>query len=385
MTAAAPFPRSPSDASRRPRPGFLALALAGVLGLTSACGAGSAGAAGQAAPASPTSSPTPAATAPTVEELAAALPAPELAPAVDVLAVTAAAVPQTALATAALLEVKGRAPRTGYDRDLFGSGWVDVDRNGCDTRNDVLARDLEPQTSKPGTRDCVVLTGTLADPYSGRTIEFVRGNATSTAVQVDHVVALSDAWQKGAQQWDEATRTRFANDPMNLLAVDGPLNAQKGDGDTATWLPPNKPFRCAYVARQVGVKYTYGLWVTEAERAAMVSVLSACPDQPLPEGSTVPPPPAPAEPSPAPLAPVVEQPVAPPVAQAPVGATPVVPLPVVPAPPAPEPPPAAAPAPAVAYKNCDAARAAGAAPVRVGDPGYGKHLDRDGDGVGCES
>ncbi|KGM02878.1 hypothetical protein Q760_10985, partial [Cellulomonas cellasea DSM 20118] len=308
---------------------LVALALAGVLGLTSACGAGSAGAAGQATSASPTSSPAPAATAPSVEELAAALPPPEPAPAVDVQAVTAGAAPQTALATAALLEVKGRAPRTGYDRDLFGSGWVDVDRNGCDTRNDVLARDLEPQTFKPGTRDCVVLTGTLADPYSGRTIEFLRGNATSTAVQVDHVVALSDAWQKGAQQWDEATRTRFANDPMNLLAVDGPLNAQKGDGDTATWLPPHKPFRCTYVARQVGVKYTYGLWVTEAERAAMVSVLSACPDQPLPEGSTVPPPPAPVEPAPvehapAQAAPAAEQAAAPPVAPAPVVPAPVV-------------------------------------------------------------
>ncbi|MCL3859416.1 HNH endonuclease family protein [Actinotalea sp. K2] len=197
--------------------------------------------------------------------------------------------PQSALATVPLLEVKGRAPKTGYSRDLFGNGWVDVDRNGCDTRNDVLGRDLTDRTYKPGTGDCLVLSGTLVDPYSASTISFVRGQATSAAVQVDHVVALSDAWQKGAQAWDEPTRVAFANDPMNLLAVDGPLNAQKGDADTATWLPPHRPYRCAYVARQVAVKHTYGLWVTDAERAAMVRVLTTCPDQALPDGSDLPP------------------------------------------------------------------------------------------------
>ena len=135
---------------------------------------------------------------------------------------------------------------------------------------------------KDGTNGCVVASGTLQDPYSGETIPFVRGQGTSSAVQIDHVVALSDSWQKGAQQWDAATREAFANDPLNLLAVDGPLNQQKGDGDTATWLPPNKAFRCAYVARQVGVKHAYGLWVTQAEQDAMVRVLSTCPDEPLP-------------------------------------------------------------------------------------------------------
>lgn len=195
--------------------------------------------------------------------------------------------PTTALATVGLLEVRGRAPRTGYDRDLFGAGWVDVDRNGCDTRNDVLARDLERRTSEPGKRDCVVLSGTLVDPYGGRTLDVVRGAATVPAVQVDHVVALSDAWQKGAQAWDDVGRTRFANDPLNLLAVDGSLNQQKGDGDTATWLPPDRGYRCAYVARQVAVKHAYGLWVTAAERDAMVRVLTGCPDEPLPSPSTV--------------------------------------------------------------------------------------------------
>ncbi|SDB86226.1 Excalibur calcium-binding domain-containing protein [Sanguibacter gelidistatuariae] len=305
------------------------------------------------------------------------LAAPELPDTVDVAAAAQQATPQTALATALLLTVKGRAPKTGYDRANFGARWADTDRNGCDTRNDILTRDLTAVTYKPGTKDCVVLTGTFADPYSGTTIGFERGEKTSSAVQIDHVIALSDAWQKGAQQWDAATREKFANDPLNLLAADGPLNSQKGDGDTATWLPPNKAFRCVYVARQVGVKYTYGLWVTEAEQNAMVAVLSTCPAEPLPAGSTVPEAPV-VVPEPAPVV------TTPPPAPAPK------PAPVVPAPPVPAPPVEAPPAPApeapsdVYYKNCTAARDAGAAPVYRGDPGYGKHLDRDNDGIGCE-
>jgi Protein of unknown function (DUF1524) len=192
---------------------------------------------------------------------------------------------QTALAAARLLAVKGRAPMTGYDRAQFGQAWKDTDRNGCDQRNDVLGRDLTGVVYKAGTHDCLVLTGVLADPYGGTTINFTRGQATSNAVQIDHVVALADAWQKGAQQWGAAARESFANDLVNLLAVDGPLNLEKGSGDTATWLPPNKAYRCAYVARQVGVKVTYGLWVTQAEQDAMVRVLSTCPEQPMPTGS----------------------------------------------------------------------------------------------------
>ncbi|GEK22969.1 HNH endonuclease family protein [Cellulomonas xylanilytica] len=208
------------------------------------------------------------------------------APRVDALPVDV--VPDSALATAVLLPVKGRAPKTGYDRDLYGHAWKDVDRNGCDTRNDILRRDLTDQVLKDGTNGCVVAAGTLHDPYSGEPIAFIRGQGTSSDVQIDHVVALSDSWQKGAQQWDTPTRESFANDPLNLLAADGPLNQQKGDGDTATWLPPNGAFRCAYVARQVGVKHAYGLWVTQAEKDAMVRVLSTCPAEPLPEGSLLP-------------------------------------------------------------------------------------------------
>lgn len=176
----------------------------------------------------------------------------------------------------ATLQVKGRAPMTGFDRDKFGPAWADVDRNGCDTRNDILKRDLTGETFKEGTNNCIVLTGTLKDPYSGKIIEFKRGNKTSLAVQIDHVVALGDAWQKGAQQWDADKRKQFANDPLNLMAVDGPLNGQKQASDAASWLPPRRAFRCAYVARQIKVKVKYELWVTRAEKEAMERVLDSC-------------------------------------------------------------------------------------------------------------
>lgn len=186
------------------------------------------------------------------------------------------------------LSIKGRAPKTGYARAHFGPAWSDdvtvpYGHNGCDTRNDILRRDLVDIEIKPGTNDCVVLTGVLNDPYSGTTIAFQRGRDTSRAVQIDHVVALSDAWQKGAQQWDETTRRNFANDPLNLQATSGPVNDRKGDGDAATWLPPNKSYRCDYVSRIVGVKYGYGLWVTQAEHDAIERVLTNECDAPPPD------------------------------------------------------------------------------------------------------
>ena len=194
----------------------------------------------------------------------------------------ARAEPRTALALLATLTVKGRAPRTGYDRALFGQVWADTDRNGCDTRNDILARDLTGVSFKAGTRNCVVLTGQLAEPYTGRTVTFTKQDAN--AVQIDHVVALSDAWQKGAQPWPAGKRLAFANDPLNLLAVDGPANRAKSDGDAASWLPPNKAYRCSMVARQVAVKAKYGLWAVPAERDAIARVLSSCPKQVAPTG-----------------------------------------------------------------------------------------------------
>ncbi|WP_345800310.1 DUF1524 domain-containing protein [Microbacterium sp. AZCO] len=300
---------------------------------------------------------------------------------VDGMASTAAdetATAGTALATLATLEVKGRAPATGYARNQFGQRWLDVDRNGCDTRNDVLAAQL---TDVVRRGSCRVLSGTLADPYTAKNISFVRGQGTSELVQIDHVVSLSDAWQTGAQKLSPDQRASFANDPLNLLAVDGPANAKKGDGDAATWLPANKAYRCEYVARQISVKATYGLWVTPAEHDAMARVLAACPDQPTLTSTFASPAPAPvqtqAEPAPAPAAPAPAAPAPP---------APAAPAPVAPAPAPAQPAPAPAPAAPTAtfYQNCDAVRAAGAAPIHVGDPGYSRKLDRDGDGTGCE-
>ncbi|GAB3774604.1 hypothetical protein FB382_003791 [Nocardioides ginsengisegetis] len=242
----------------------------------------------------------------------------------------------TALALLATLPVKGRAPMTGYDRDRFGPAWLDVNRNGCDERNDILARDLT------GTREqnCRILDGTLIDPYTARTIHYVYGDGA--LVDIDHVVALGNAWATGASRWSVLKRAGLATDPLNLLAVDASANRQKGDGDAATWLPPNKAYRCAYVARQVAVKAKFGLWVTAPERSAIQRVLSRCPDQPVPADSG-----APVE---------VTHHITDPGDGDGDGS----------------------------YASCDAARAAGAAPLHRGDPGYGPQLDGDGDGIACE-
>lgn len=175
------------------------------------------------------------------------------------------------------LDVKGRAPKTGYSREQFGQAWRDLDRNGCDQRNDVLRRDLTNVTLKAGTHGCVVLSGVLTSPYSGERVHFTRGTTTSREVQIDHLVALSDAWQKGAQQWTAETREAFANDFAVLRATDMRTNASKSDKDAASWLPPLKSSRCDYVSGQIEVKAKYRLWVTQAERDAMERVLLKCP------------------------------------------------------------------------------------------------------------
>ncbi|ROZ98873.1 DUF1524 domain-containing protein [Gordonia sp. OPL2] len=283
----------------------------------------------------------------------------------DTLTATAA---DSALAKLQTLAVKGRAPKTGYSRDQFGQTWTDDvtvagGHNGCDTRNDILRRDLTSLTLKPGSHGCAVLTGTLQDPYTDTTIAFRRGASTSSAVQIDHVVALSDAWQKGAQQLSAIERRDFANDPRNLQATDGGANQQKGDGDAATWLPSNKSYRCVYVSRQIDVKAVYRLWVTQAEKDAMARILSGCGATPV----------ATSEPT----------------ETATRTATPV---PTTPAPTATRPPTTQTPmyvppqdnGAGAHYKNCSAARAAGAAPLYQGQPGYRSALDRDGDGVACE-
>ncbi|HCW41754.1 MAG TPA: HNH endonuclease [Cutibacterium acnes] len=188
------------------------------------------------------------------------------------------------------LPVKGRAPMTGYSRDQFGPAWSDNSdpalthpwgHNGCGTRDDALARDLVGAKLKSGSR-CRIVSGELHDPYTGRTIQWRRGRNTSAVVQIDHVVALGNAWVTGAQQLPMDRRQALANDPLNLLAVEGQANQNKGAGDAATWLPPHKSYRCDYVSRQIAVKRKYHLWVTSAERNAMIRVLSTCPNHALP-------------------------------------------------------------------------------------------------------
>lgn len=264
--------------------------------------------------------------------------------------------PGEALSALATLVVKGRAPMTGYDRDMFGPAWMDTNRNGCDTRNDILAAHLSAQQVE--SNGCVVASGVLADPYTATSIDFRRGHGA--LVDIDHVVALGNSWATGSSSWSMQQRAAFANDPLNLLPVDASANRQKGDGDAATWLPRNKAFRCAYVARQVTVKQKYALWVTRPEVVAIERVLARCPGEPLVEDT-------------ARLPTATDQNVREPVR-------------------------ASGPKPrsartknsgrtrpvAVHYENCTAARDAGGAPVRRGEPGYGRHLDRDGDGVGCE-
>ncbi|MDB5160283.1 MAG: uncharacterized protein JWO99_546 [Candidatus Saccharibacteria bacterium] len=172
------------------------------------------------------------------------------------------------------LVVKGRAPKTDYSRSQFGSGWSTI--SGCDTRNIILHRDLQNPVVD---EKCIVVSGTLNDPYTAMVIPFMKG---SSDVQIDHVVALSDAWQTGAAGQTRDVRIQLANDPLELLAVQGAANQQKSDSDAATWLPSNKSFRCRYVARQIAVKQKYSLWVTPSEKQAIIDVLSTCQGQALP-------------------------------------------------------------------------------------------------------
>ena len=359
---------------RRQLAGVLAATATTAVVLTGCAGSQAAAPAQSAAASSTVSTSSTAAASPTTTSAGAG--AVDVASAPVAAGVDTPAQADAALAMLDTLEVKGRAPKTGYGRDLFGQAWTDDvtvegGRNGCDTRNDLLRRDFSAVVLKPGSNGCAVESGVLADPYTGTSIDFLRGQDTSSRVQIDHVVALSDAWQKGAQQLDPTRRRNFANDPRNLQATDGAVNQQKGDGDAATWLPPNTTYRCTYVARQVEVKAAYGLWVTAAEHDAIARVLGDC-------GATL----AAVAPVPATDTHPADTTTAPAPVETPA------PTPVYTPPPAPAytppPVPAEAPSTGASYANCAAARAAGAAPLYAGQPGYSSKLDRDGDGVACE-
>lgn len=188
----------------------------------------------------------------------------------------------SALEALADLEIGEWEDEDGYDREEFGTAWKDVDDNSCDTRNDILARDLENEEFSAG-ETCEIASGTLDDPYTGDEIDFERGE-NSGDVQIDHIVALKNAWMTGAYAWDQEQREQVANDPLNLVASDGPANMGKGADDASAWLPENSGYHCEYIASQVAVKLKYELWVTQPEHDAMADVLTACPDEPLPTG-----------------------------------------------------------------------------------------------------
>lgn len=196
--------------------------------------------------------------------------------------VTASPAPLGPHAQAALEQLDGIpiAEPTGlhYDRALFGQRWADVDRNGCDQRNDVLRRDLLDVTLKPGTRDCVVLAGTLHDLYTGTSIAFMRGQGTSELVQIDHVVPLSFAFQQGAASWDSDRREQFANDFTNLQATDGPTNLSKGDAGPARWMPPAADYRCDYAIRFIDIAASYQLSLPLGDHQALSAQLQDCRD-----------------------------------------------------------------------------------------------------------
>lgn len=275
--------------------------------------------------------------------------------------------PETAKAQLSGLAVKGKSGDR-YDPDAFH--WkADVDKNGCDTRNDSLRRDLTDITFKQGTNGCKVATGTLLNPYSGDTIQAATPDTLAKEIQIEHMVARKDACNTGActPSWDDEKRTAFANDPLNLTAVSSKDNQAKSDSNAAEWLPPDKSYRCTYISRQIAVKAKYGLWVTQPEHDAMSRVLDSCPGFPVAteDGLSWPAPgaghlakegsaPKDAEPAPPETAPAAEgQPREP----SEEGAT---------------------------YANCKEARAAGAAPLHRGQPGYSEGMDGDGDGVACE-
>ncbi|MGC5225167.1 HNH endonuclease family protein [Micromonospora sp. DT81.3] len=204
-------------------------------------------------------------------ELAAPLPAP-------VVSAESAGdlVPEASAALEQLEQLTIDEPEKAntYDRDLFGQRWADVDRNGCDTRNDMLARDLIDIVTKPGTNGCVVLYGILHDAYTGETVIFERRSEGFQPVQADHLVPLAYAWSQGAHEWTPELRQQFANDPANLQITT--VNQAKGDSGPTEWTAPDESYRCTYAARFVFVLTAYGLTIPVADHNTLTAQLASC-------------------------------------------------------------------------------------------------------------
>ncbi|WP_441959950.1 HNH endonuclease family protein [Mycolicibacterium houstonense] len=200
---------------------------------------------------------------------AAQAQAPTVAPGIDVLA----GVP----------EIPVRVRGNDYRRAAFGDSWDDDNsapggHNGCDTRNDILNRDLADKTFVAIKRcPTAVATGRLHDPYTNEVVSFVRGNQVGASVQIDHIVPLALAWDLGARDWPDDLRLRFANDPANLLAVAGKANQDKGDQEPAHWMPPNRAFWCQYAVQVAEVLRGYALPVDAASAVVLREAAGTCP------------------------------------------------------------------------------------------------------------
>jgi hypothetical protein len=194
---------------------------------------------------------------------------PTVAPGVDVLA--------------GIAVVPVRLRGFDYRRAAFGDAWTDDNdapggHNGCDTRDDILDRDLVDKTYVSTSRcPTAVATGVLHDPYTSGTIPFLRGNKTGAAVQIEHIVPLAYAWDQGARYWTDQLRIRFANDPANLLAVERQANQDKGDQEPANWMPPNAAFHCQYAMQFIAVLRGYGLPVDAPSVPALRQAAETCP------------------------------------------------------------------------------------------------------------
>src|SRR5262245_18593612 len=194
---------------------------------------------------------------------------PTVGPGVDVLA--------------GIAEIPVRIRGYDYRRDAFGDSWTDDNpapggHNGCDTRNDILDRDLVEKTYVAIKRcPTAVATGVLRDPYTNATVAFVRGNQIGASVQIDHIVPLALAWDHGARNWTDEQRLRFANDPGNLLAVAGQANQDKGDKEPVSWMPPNEAFRCQYAMQFIAVLRGYALSVDAPSASVLRDAAATCP------------------------------------------------------------------------------------------------------------
>ncbi|MGB3351364.1 MAG: HNH endonuclease family protein [Mycobacterium sp.] len=182
-----------------------------------------------------------------------------------------------------IAEIPARVRGYDYRRDAFGESWTDDTtapggRNGCDTRNDILNRDLLDKTYVAISRcPAAVATGVLLDPYTSVLVPFTRGAQTGAEVQIDHIVPLALAWDLGARNWSDEMRTRFANDPSNLIAVQGDANQDKGDKEPAVWMPPNAAFHCQYAMQFIAVLRGYGLPVDAPSKSALRQATETCP------------------------------------------------------------------------------------------------------------